>query len=349
MIRTPNAQTRMSCNMKYDTISNIVLGDPSRNTVVTLPSRFILAPLAGISNMAFRLAAKEHGAGLVCTEMISADGVVRGNSKSMDLMAISPEERPVSIQLFGKNADVIAQAAQVAESSADVIDLNFGCPARKVVRSGSGSALLKQPRIVGDIVSKVVDSISSPVTVKIRSGWDEKSINAPEIARIAEDSGAASVIIHSRTRSQKFSGLSDWSVIADVKNAVSIPVIGNGDVNSPEDAEAMLDRTGCDGVMIGRGALGNPWIFSRTIRYMETGDMPPPPTPEERLRYLLNFAKSLTRLKGEYVACREIRKFVKWYTKGMPQAKEMRQKAVQVESLEELEDIVESYIEANDL
>ena len=348
MIETPNAQTRTSCNMKYTTISNIILGDSSRNTVVTLASRFILAPLAGISNMVFRLAAREHGAGLVCTEMISADGVARGNPKSMDLMAISPEERPVAIQLFGKNSDVIARAAQVAEENADIIDLNFGCPARKVVRSGSGSALLKQPEVVRDIVSKVVSSISLPVTVKIRSGWDEKSINAPEIARIAEDSGAASVIIHPRTRSQKFSGLSDWSIIADVKNAVSIPVIGNGDVKSPEDARAMLERTGCDGVMIGRGALGNPWIFSRTIRYMETGDVPPPPTSKERLRYLLEFARSLSHLKGEYVACRDIRKFIKWYTKGMPQAKEMRQKAVLVESIEELEDIVESYIEATD-
>jgi nifR3 family TIM-barrel protein len=236
----------------------------------------------------------------------------------------------------------------MAESSADVIDLNFGCPAKKVVRSGSGSALLKQPELLGDIIDKVVGSISSPVTVKIRSGWNEKSINATDIARIAENSGAAAVIIHPRTRSQGFSGHSDWNIIADVKNAVSIPVIGNGDVNVPEDAKAMLELTGCDGVMIGRGALGNPWIFSRTIGYMQTGVIPPLPTPEERLQHLLEFARSLAELKGEYVACREIRKFVKWYTKGMPQAKEMRQKAVRVESLAELDNIVTSYMETAD-
>ena len=324
-------------------MSNIVLGDPSCNTSVTLSSRFILAPLAGISNMAFRLAAKEHGAGLVCTEMISADGVVRGNPKSLGLMTISPHERPVAMQLFGKDSHTMASAAQMVASDADVIDLNFGCPAKKVVRGGSGSALMRQPEVARDIISKVVGSVSLPVTVKIRSGWDDESINATEIARIAEDSGAAAVIVHPRTRSQQFTGHSDWSVIAHVKNAVSIPVIGNGDVNNPVDAKAMLERTGCDGVMIGRGALGRPWIFSRTIQYMETGNMPPQPTSEERLQCLLKFAQALADLKGEHVACREVRKFVKWYTKGMPKAKEMRQKAVQVESLEELGNIVATY------
>ncbi len=307
---------------------------------VTLSSRFLLAPMAGISNIAFRLAAKEHGVGLVCTEMISAQGVVRGNLKTSRLMAISSEERPVAVQIFGRDAEAIARAAQMVESSADIIDLNFGCPARKIVGSGSGSALMKQPEILGDIVSQVAKSVSCPVTAKIRSGWDEKNKNALEIARIVEDSGAAAVIVHPRTRSQGFTGLSDWRIIADVKNAVSIPVIGNGDVNNPEDAKNMLEFTGCDGVMIGRGALGNPWIFSRTIRYMETGVLPPPPTQEEKLRHLLKFTKNLIDLKGERIACREIRKFVKWYTKGMPQAKELRQTAVQVENFKELEEIV---------
>lgn len=345
MIITPNAQTQTPHSMKYETVPSVVLGDPSRNTVVTLPSRFFLAPLAGISNMVFRLAAKEHGAGMVCTEMVSADGIVRGNSKTLDLMAISPEERPATIQIFGKESDLIARAAQMVENKADAIDLNFGCPAKKVVKSGSGSALLKRPAVVADIISKTVNSVSIPVTVKIRSGWNEDRINATEIARIAEDSGAAAIIVHPRTRVQGFTGSSDWNIITDVKNAVSIPVIGNGDVNVPEDAKAMLELTGCDGVMIGRGALGNPWIFSRTIHYMETGSVPPPPTPEEKLSHLLNFAASLADLQGEYRACREIRKFVKWYTKGMPHAKEMRQAAVQVDSLEELENIVASYIE----
>ena len=325
----------------------IAFGDSSRGNIITLSSRFLLAPMAGISNTAFRLAAKEHGAGLVCTEMISAEGIVRGNPKTLDLMAISQEERPVAIQISGNDGDVMARAAQIVEASADVVDLNFGCPARKVVGGGSGAALLKQPEALGDIVSKVVKSVSCPVTAKIRSGWDKDSINAPEIARIAEGSGAAAIIVHPRTRSQGFSGLSDWRIIADVKNAVFIPVIGNGDVNSPEDAKSMLESTGCDGVMIGRGALGNPWIFSRTIGYIETGIVPPPPTPEERLQCLLKFARSLVALKGEHTACKEIRKFVKWYTKEMPQAKELRQAAVHVESFKELEDIVMSYVHSH--
>lgn len=331
-------------------MSSIVFGDSLRGTVIALPSRLLLAPMAGISNMALRAVAKEHGAGLVCTEMISADGVIRGNPKTLTLMAASPEERrhgPFAIQLFGKDGDVMARAAQMIEASADIIDLNFGCPARKVVRSGSGAALLKQPEVLGDIVGKVVKCVSSPVTAKIRSGWDEKSKNAVEIARIIEDCGAAAITVHPRTRSQRLSGLSDWNIIADVKDAISIPVIGNGDVNSPEDAKAMLELTGCDGIMIGRGALGNPWIFSRTIRYMETGLIPPPPTPEERLRGLLKFARSLVDLKGEHTGCKEIRKFVKWYTKEMPQAKELRQSAVHIESFKELEDIVISYIHSH--
>jgi tRNA-dihydrouridine synthase B len=325
-------------------MSSIVLGDPSRSRVVALSSRLFLAPMAGISDMAFRLAAKEHGAGLVCTEMISAQGIVRGNPKTSRLMATSSEEHPVALQIFGREAEVMTRAAQMVESSTDVIDLNFGCPARKVVGGGSGSALMRQPEILGDIVDQVVKSVSCPVTVKIRSGWDEKSKNAVEVARIAEDFGAAAIIVHPRTRSQRFSGRSDWSVITDVKNAVSIPVIGNGDVNSPEDAKNMLELTGCDGVMIGRGALGNPWIFSRTISYMETGVVPPPPTQKERLRHLLKFTRDLIALKGERVACREIRKFVKWYTKGTPEAKALRQTAMQVESFRELEEIVMSYI-----
>ena len=237
----------------------------------------------------------------------------------------------------------MSRAAQMVEAEVDIIDLNFGCPARKIVHNCTGAALLKQPDVLGEIVSKVVDSASCPVTAKIRSGWDEKSKNATEISRIIENSGAATIIIHPRTRSQGFAGNADWSVIADIKNTVSIPVIGNGDVKTPRMVKDMLDSTGCDGVMIGRGAMGNPWIFSRTIRYMETGIVPPPPTQRERLQALLKFAKSLVVLKGEYTACREIRKFVKWYTKGMPQAKELRQKAIQVESFEELEEIVMCY------
>lgn len=321
----------------------IILKNPVSGKSVNLSSQLILAPMAGISSLPYRLAAREHGAGLVCTEMISADGIIRGNPSTSEMIAISSMERPVSIQLYGNKADVMARAAQMIERDADVIDLNSGCPVKKIVKSGSGSALMKQPDIFRDIVSSVVKSVSCPVTAKIRSGWNDKEKNALEIAKIAEDSGAAAVIIHARTKSQGFSGTSDWNMIADVKKAVSIPVIGNGDVNIPEDAKAMLDATGCDGVMIGRGALGNPWIFSRTIKYLETGIIPPEPSIDERLNHLIKFAKELADLKGESIACKQIRKFVKWYTKGIYQAKEMRQEAVKVESLKQLEDIVMNY------
>lgn len=311
---------------------------------VNLENRLFLAPMAGITNMVLRLAAKKHGAGLVCTEMICAEGVVRKDEKTLRLMATSPEERPVAIQLFGRNADVIASAAQTVEPNADIIDLNFGCPAKTVVKGGSGSALMKQPELVGEIVSKVAKAVSCPVTAKIRSGWDRNNINAQEVARIIEDSGASAVIVHPRPRSQGFSGHSDWNIIKDVKNTVNIPVIGNGDVNTPEDAKNMVKTTGCDGVMIGRGVMGNTWIFQRTIQYMETGMMPPPPSPEEKLHHLLLFASSLVEFQGEYIACREIRKFIKWYTKEMPQVTKLRRKAVYVESLEELEDLVNNYM-----
>ena len=321
----------------------IILRNPISGESISLSSRFLLAPMAGISNMPYRLAAREHGAGLVCTEMISADGIIRNNINSLEMMNISPAERPVAIQLYGNKSEVMAQAAQMIEKDADVIDLNSGCPAKKIVKGGSGSALMRKPELFRDIVSSVVKSVSCPVTVKIRSGWNEKEKNAIEIAKISEEAGTAAVIIHARTKSQAFSGTSDWNMIAEVKNAVSIPVIGNGDVHVPEDAKKMLDTTGCDGVMIGRGALGNPWVFSRSIEYIKTGVLPPEPSIDERLTHLLKFAKDLSDLRGEHIACKEIRKFVKWYTKGLCQAREMRQEAVRVESLKELEEIVMKY------
>jgi tRNA-dihydrouridine synthase B len=321
----------------------IVLKNPCSGKIITLSSQFFLAPMAGISSIPYRLAAKEHGAGIVCTEMISADGIIRNNPSTAAIMAVSPEEHPVAIQLYGSKSETMARAAQLVENDFDVIDLNSGCPVKKIVKSNSGAALMKQPDVFRNIVSDVVKSVSCPITVKIRSGWDEKNKNAPEIARMAEDSGAAAVIVHPRTRSQGFSGHSDWNMITEVKRAISIPVIGNGDVSTPEDAKALLDITGCDGVMIGRGAMGNPWIFSRSIHYIKTGVLLPEPDIEEKLVHLLKFAKALVNLKGEITACKEIRKFVKCYTKGLYQAKEMRQEAVRVVTLKELEDIVTGY------
>lgn len=296
--------------------------------------------------MALRILMREHNAGLVWTEMICAEGVARNIPKTMRMMAVSPKEHPVAIQLFGRNPESLAKASQIASQSADIIDLNFGCPAKTVVNSGSGSVLMKQPELIKEIVSNVVRSSFCPVTAKIRSGWDKNCINAIEVAKIIEDCGASAITIHPRTRSQGFSGLSDWNIIKSVKDAVKIPVIGNGDVKSPEDAKAMFEMTECDAVMIGRGALGNPWIFSRTIAYLETGVIPPPPSIYERLTQLLDFAKSLVELQGENIACKEIRKFIKLYTKGMHKITELRQNAMHVETLKELEDLISPYIES---
>jgi len=312
---------------------------------VTLPSRIFFAPMAGISNMAIRSLMREHGAGLTATEMICSEAVVRNSSKTLKMMAISPGEHPVAIQLFGHNPDSMAGAAYIAQADADIIDINFGCPAKTVVNSGNGSALMKQPELIREITSKVVNAVSCPVTAKIRSGWDKSSINAIEIAKMIEDCGASAIIIHPRTRSQGFSGHSDWNVITYVKNSVKVPVIGNGDIYEPEDAKDMFETTGCDAVMIGRGAVGNPWIFSRTISYIETGIIPPPPSSYEKLIQLLELARSYAEHHGEKVACLEIRKFIKWYTKGMENVTEMRCKAMHIVTIKELEDLMSPYIE----
>jgi tRNA-dihydrouridine synthase B len=313
---------------------------------VTLPNRIFFAPMAGISNMALRILMREHNAGLVYTEMICAEGVARNIPKTMRLMAVSPKEHPVAIQLFGRNPESMAKASQIVSQEADIIDLNFGCPAKTVVNSGSGSLLMKQPELIKEIVSNIVKSSSCPVTAKIRAGWDKNCINAVEVAKIIEDCGASAITVHPRTRSQAFSGLSDWSIIKNVKDAVKIPVIGNGDIKSPEDAKAMFEITGCDAVMIGRGALGNPWIFSRTIAYLETGVTPPSPSIYERLGQLLDLARAMVELQGENIACKEIRKFIKLYTKGMHKITELRQNAMHVETLKELEDLMSPYIES---
>lgn len=315
---------------------------------VTLPSRVFFAPMAGISNMAIRSLMRKYGAGLTFTEMICAEAVVRNGSKTLKMMATSPYEHPVAIQLFGHNPDSMAGAAYIAQAQADIIDINFGCPAKTVVNSGSGSALMKQPELIREITSKIVNAVSCPVTAKIRSGWDKNTINAIEIAKIIEDCGASAITIHPRTRSQGFSGHSDWDVITEVKNSVKVPVIGNGDINSPEDAKVMLEMTNCDAIMIGREALGNPWIFSRTLNYIETGVVLPLPSSYERLIQLLDLARSYVEHHGEYVACREIRKFIKWYTKGMHSVTEMRCKAMHIETLKELEDLLSPYIHESD-
>lgn len=312
---------------------------------VRVANRLFFAPMSGISNKAVRNECRKYGAGLAFTEMISIHGIVRKDAKTMKLLDVSGEERPTAVQIYGRDPKIFSEAAQQVEGFADIIDINFGCPARTVVKGGSGSAIMREPDLIEKIVSSVVKSVSCPVTAKIRSGWDQNSINAVEVAKIIEGAGASAITVHPRTRAQGFTGLSDWNIIAQVKEAVSIPVIGNGDVKSPEDALRMVEMTSCDAVMIGRGALGNPWIFSRALHYIETGELLQEPSEFERLYELLSLAKDFVDLMGETIGCKEIRKFVKWFTKGMYGVSELRRQAMHAETLEEFQMLILPYID----
>ena len=309
---------------------------------VTLDNNIILAPMAGVTDLPFRLLCKEQGAGLVCTEMISAKAILYKNKNTDALMEIHPEEMPVSMQLFGSDPDIISEMAkQIEEHPFSVLDINMGCPVPKVVNNGEGSALMKNPKLVGEIVSAVVKAVKKPVTVKIRSGFDAEHINAVEIAKIIEDSGAGAVAVHGRTREQFYAGAADWEVIAEVKNAVSIPVIGNGDITDGEGAAKMLHDTGCDGIMIGRAARGNPWIFREITSYLENGTLPEPLSKKERKEMMLRHAKLQMQYKGEYTGVREMRKHISWYTAGMPHSAKLRDAVNAVENFAALEELIE--------
>ncbi|MCI9167639.1 MAG: tRNA dihydrouridine synthase DusB [Dorea sp.] len=304
---------------------------------VKLKNPYILAPMAGVTDLPFRLLCKEQGAGLLCMEMISAKALQYKNKNTKTLLAIHPEEYPVSLQLFGSDADIISRMAQeIEELPFQILDINMGCPVPKVVKNGEGSALMNQPKLVYEIVSKTVRAIRKPVTVKIRKGFDDTRVNAVEIARIAEQAGAAAVAVHGRTREQYYSGKADWDIIRQVKEAVSIPVIGNGDVFSKESALSMRRETGCDGVMIARGAQGNPWIFSELLEYGQTGVLPKRPSPEEIRDMMLRHARMQIDFKGDYLGIREMRKHVAWYTKGLKGAARLREEINKTESYEEL-------------
>ena len=308
---------------------------------VLLENNLILAPMAGVTDLPFRLLCKEQGAGLICTEMVSAKAIYFKNKNTESLMEIDERERPVSLQLFGSEPDLMAEIArQIEPRNFDILDINMGCPVPKVVNNGEGSALMKNPKLVHEIVSKVSKAIQKPVTVKIRKGFTEDSVNAVEIAKILEDAGAAAVAVHGRTREQYYSGQADWEIIRKVKEAVSIPVIGNGDVDSPQKAEALVKETGCDGIMMGRAVQGNPWLFSRILHYQQTGELLPGPGMEEIKEMILRHAKMQLEYKGNYTGMREMRKHVAWYTTGMPHSASVRRMVNEVESYEQLEELV---------
>ncbi len=308
---------------------------------VTLDNNILLAPMAGVTDLPFRLLCREQKAGLVCMEMVSAKAILYKNKNTESLLTIHPQEGPVSLQLFGSDPKILSEMArQIEERPFSILDINMGCPVPKVVGNGEGSALMKQPKLVEEIVTAVVKAVKKPVTVKIRKGFNDTCVNAVEIARIAEQCGAAAVMIHGRTREQYYTGEADWEIIAKVKDKLSIPVIGNGDIKDGASAEAILRRTGCDGIMVGRAARGNPWIFRQIAAYLQDGTVLPAPEKEEIRAMILRLAKMQLEYKGEYTGIREMRKHVSWYTAGMPDSARLRRTVNMVESFAALEELV---------
>ncbi len=305
---------------------------------VKIDNRIVLAPMAGISNSAYRRICKEMGCGLVYAEMVSDKAITFDNKKTIDMLYMTDYERPISQQIFGCDVDSFVYAAKYIEDNMhpDIIDINMGCPVPKVaVRAQAGSALLKNPKKIYEIVYAVVSAVSVPVTVKIRSGWDNNHINAIEVAKVIEKAGASAICVHPRTRSQGYSGKADWSIIKEVKNAVSIPVIGNGDIKRPEDVKRMLDETGCDAVMIGRGVLGNPWLIRNSINYLE-GKPLISISLKDRVDMCLKHLEYLKELKNDKLACLEIRNHISWYFKGIKGCNELKNKVYQTTNIRDI-------------
>jgi nifR3 family TIM-barrel protein len=313
---------------------------------VTLDNPVILAPMAGVCNPPFRILAKELGAGMVCAEMVSDKALLHGNAKSQRMLTILPDEHPVSLQLMGYDKDSMEKAAaMVGETNADLIDINMGCPVLKIYKNGSGAALARDPAYAAEIVRAVVRNVDKPVTVKFRKGWDEDHVNAVEVALAVQEAGAKAVAVHGRTANQMYSGQADWSIIRRVKEAVHIPVIGNGDVVEPEDAKRLMEETGCDAVMVARAALGNPWVFREIAHYLDTGEKLAPPSLEERIAVTLRHMRLLVEHKGEVIGVKEMRKHAAWYIKGLPGSAEMRTVINQQSTMAGMENALLHYVE----
>ena len=312
---------------------------------VTLENNIVLAPMAGVTDLPFRLLCKEMGAGLICMEMVSAKAIYYNNKNTYDLLEIHEKECPVSLQFFGSDPKIMAEMAKkIEERPFAILDINMGCPVPKVVNNHEGSALMKNPALAEEIVRSVVKAIEKPVTVKIRKGFDHEHINAVEMAKRMEEAGASAIAVHGRTREQYYSGKADWDIIAQVKEAVTIPVIGNGDIFTPEDGKRMLSETGCDGIMIGRGARGNPWIFREINTYLETGEKMERPTGKEIKSMIERHARLQLEYKGEYTAIREMRKHISWYTGGLPHSAVLRAAVNNAESFVALQELLDEWL-----
>ncbi|MBE3100743.1 MAG: tRNA dihydrouridine synthase DusB [Firmicutes bacterium] len=303
-----------------------------------------LAPMAGITDLAFRMLCREQGCGVVYTEMVSAKGLFYGSERTEELMEINPNEHPIGIQIFGSDPLIMAQMVEkISNTDADLIDINMGCPAPKIVKNGEGSALMRNPQLVKKIVSEVSRASSKPITVKIRKGWDDKSVNAVDIALIAEEAGAAAITVHGRTREQFYAGVADWDIIREVKSRLSIPVIGNGDIFTPQAAFDMTKQTNCDGIMIARGAQGNPWLFRDIISYMDKGEIPIQPEPNEKIETALRHLKIIVGQKGERLGVCEMRKHIAWYLKGLKDSNRIKRLINTLTTASEVEAVLNSY------